>query len=104
MAVNENARLRWSDVGVNVQQCQGAIRMEMFGDADMAVYPPSQTAPETDPYLPISVHYPTELGESDDVADIRVSLSPETARELGEWLCEHADDDPDVVLDGDVDE
>lgn len=99
--MSDDSSAKWSDVGVRIEQNQGAIHMDMFGDAELLVSSPWKEFEGTDTLVPINVHYPTDICDSEQVANISLSLSPETARELGEWLVEHADDEPEPFPGGD---
>jgi hypothetical protein len=93
-------RTEWEDIAVHVHQRDGSISMELNGEGPLRVGSGIKHTPDADPRVSLSAST-----ESDDdtlrSAVVNLHFSPETARELGEWLIEHADDEPEDVLWGD---
>lgn len=107
--MSDDSSAKWSDVDIHVEQNQGAVYMDMYGDANLIVRSPTRSFEQIDPYVPLTAHHPDTIGDREEdceqSARVNLSLPPETARELGEWLIEHADDEPETVLkEGDRDE
>lgn len=95
-----DANRKWSDVGVNVTPPYG---YPMFGWGDVMTSDPWKPDPGSDTVVPIIIH--VRDGEiCDEIDKVNLQLPAEMAAELGEWLVEHAHDEPNVLLDGDGDE
>jgi hypothetical protein len=93
-------RREWTDIGVHVHQRDGSISMELTNSGPLRIGSGIKHSPEAEPKVSLSAST-----ESDDdtlrSAVVNLHFPPETARELGEWLIEHADDEPETVQWGD---
>ena len=101
--MSDRDHAEWSGIGITAQQDQGAIRIEQSGDAHLGVSGPWKPVVDSATKLQIHLHTPEDSEDFDDTdstVNISLSLSPDTAAELGEWLCEHADDEPARLMEG----
>lgn len=96
-------RREWKDIAVHVFQRDGSISMEHTGDGPLRLGSGIKHTPNADPRVSLSASTVDEDETTRSVA-INLHFSPETARELGEWLIEHANDEPETVVGGDFDE
>lgn len=90
-------RTEWEDIGVHVHQRDGSISMERNGTGPLRTGSGIKHTPDADPRVSLNASIVGDDSPLKSVA-VHLHLSPETARELGEWLIKHADDEPEDVL------
>lgn len=90
-------RREWEDIGVHVHQRDGSISMERNGTGPLRTGSGVKHAPDGEPKVSLNAFTVDDDSPLKSVT-VHLHLSPETARELGEWLIEHADDEPESVV------
>lgn len=99
--------VKWDAVDATIAQSQGNIDFTTLGEVSIVVSEMWRITAESEPVIPLNVYHPGVDTEDDDetenTATVNLSLPADTARELGEWLVEHADDEPETFLGGDGD-
>lgn len=96
-------RTEWDDIPIRAHQRDGSIIMERKGSGPLRIGSAVKPLPDAEPKLSLNA---SSVDDDNTLKSVSVTLhiSPETAREMGEWLIEHADDEPEDVMGGDGDE
>lgn len=93
-----------SDVSVEIQTPYSTHRL--FCDGDVTVSGPDAFTADADASFRISLTGEGEeaMGQEDGWGTSSTHLTPEQAKELGEFLVEHWDDEPNIMIEESMDD